>query len=89
VPASTIDPARVGTYSVSAWGVPIGTYRIAQQGSTPTIQAGAQEALRLARVDAEHYLSSTGELLDLSGPAPTYASIRLDARLDVPTSLRP
>lgn len=84
-PGSTLDPAYAGTYVASAWGLPIRRYRLAQDGASPVIQASNDPALRLTSIDAGHYLSSTGEVLDLTGPNPTYANIRLDPVSDNPT----
>lgn len=84
-PPSQLDAAHAGTYAVSSWGVETGRWRLAQDGSSPTIgplAAGEQAtapavALRLAPIAPDLYLSSTGEALDLRTQPPTYAGIAL------------
>jgi hypothetical protein len=84
-PASTMDTVHLGTYTASAWGVPVARYRLAQDGRSPVIQPDSGPALRLSPIDAGHYLSSTGEILDVSGPTPSYANIAL-TRTDDPAA---
>jgi hypothetical protein len=58
-------------------GLPVARFRLAQDGGSPVIRSGPGPALRLSPIDADHYLSSTGEVLDLSGATPSYANIPL------------
>src|SRR5204863_2515212 len=66
-PPSTLDPAYEGTYDVLVWGVPMGRYRLAQDGATPVIVklsdaygdgSDIEIALRLAPIGPGLYLSS-------------------------------
>jgi hypothetical protein len=74
---STVDPADRGEYVVSAWGLPVARYRLDQDGASPVLRPGSGPALRLAPIEAGRFLSSTGEVLDLTGPTPSYANIPL------------
>ncbi len=82
--SSTLDPAAAGTYVADAWGVPVASYRLAQQGEAPVIEPVPGEftgpepvSLRLAPIEAGLFLSSTGEVLDLRGPVPSYSNVAL------------
>ncbi len=74
---STMDPSDRGEYVVSAWGLPVARYRLEQHGAFPVLRQGSGPAIRLAPVDPGRFLSSTGEVLDLTGPTPSYANIPL------------
>jgi CubicO group peptidase (beta-lactamase class C family) len=87
-PESTMDTAHLGTYTASAWGLPVARFRLAQDGASPVIQPDSGPALRLTPIDADHYLSSTGEVLDVGGASPSYANIAL-ARTDDPAAQSP
>jgi CubicO group peptidase (beta-lactamase class C family) len=77
-PASTLDPGLAGCYVAAAWGVQTDRFRLAQDGASPVLQDLAGDvALRLSPIGKGRYLSSTGEVLDVTGPTPTYANIAL------------
>lgn len=84
-PASTLDPERAGTYVLKASGVPVGTYRIFQDGDSPVIEMPSDNEepgerrlrLRLAPLVPGRYLSSMGEVLDLRPDSPVYANMQL------------
>jgi hypothetical protein len=74
---STVDLTYRGEYAVAAWAVPVARYRLDQDGDFPVVQVGNGRALRLAPIEPGRFLSGTGEVLDLTGPTPTYANIPL------------
>ncbi|MFB9831423.1 serine hydrolase domain-containing protein [Actinoallomurus acaciae] len=80
-PPSTLDPKHAGTYVAAAWGVPVATYRIFQDGESPVIGRLDDDedaiALRLTAIGPHLYLSAMGEVLDLGSAPPTYANIPL------------
>jgi hypothetical protein len=80
-PESTLDPRHAGTYAGSNWGLLLDRYRIAQDGASPILEHcpadGTARVFRLRPVEPGRYLSSTGELLDLTGDVVRYANIPL------------
>lgn len=76
-PASELPPQYAGTYAASLCGVEVARFALWQDGASPVIRRGDGPALRLAPVDETHYLSSDGEILDLTQPGVTYANIAL------------
>lgn len=77
MPPSTLPSAYLGTYRASLCGVEVARFRIAQDGATPVVQQDHHAALGLVPIDATHYISSTGEVLDLNAPGVSYRNIAL------------
>jgi hypothetical protein len=74
---STVDPAIRGAYAVSAWGLPVARYRLDQDGASPILWPAAGRRSGRRRSTPAASLSSTGEVLDLTGPMPSCAKIPL------------
>jgi CubicO group peptidase (beta-lactamase class C family) len=86
MPGPGLDPASEGTYNAVVWGVPMGRYRLAQDGESPVIEKladayGSEDepvtSLFLTAIEPGLYMSSMGEVLDLRSATPTYANIPL------------
>jgi hypothetical protein len=72
----------IGEYGAPHWGVidPTPAARFLVDGGAPYFEAneeGTLVRLRLVEVEPEVFLAENGETLDLSGPVPTWRSIRL------------
>ncbi|MGC4109903.1 MAG: serine hydrolase domain-containing protein [Nocardioides sp.] len=83
VPASTLPVALLGEYRSHVDGVPIGRYRLRQSASGAVLEqprAGSWDdplSLQLESLGDGRFLSATGEILDTTGGAVTYANIPL------------
>ena len=76
-PASELPPQYAGSYAASLCGVEVARFALWQDGASPVIRRGDEADLRLSPVDETHYLSSDGEILDLTQPGVTYANVAL------------
>jgi CubicO group peptidase (beta-lactamase class C family) len=95
-PGPALDPASEGTYNARVWGVPMGRYRLAQDGESSVIEKladayGSEDepviSLFLTAIEPGLYMSSMGEVLDLRSATPTYANIPL-VKEDLPAEAK-
>ena len=86
----TLDPTYVGHWVAYSWDVLTARWRMRQAGASPVIESDDGPALALAPLTADRWITSTGEILDLTGPLPRFANVELhpDRRAGRPGSAR-
>jgi hypothetical protein len=81
VPPSRLPDHAGGHYAASVLGVPFGHYLLEQDGAAPVLRqilrSGAIRTIRLRALDDLRFISTMGEILDLTGEHPRYANIPL------------